>query len=525
MATEPPRDPSNNVQLFSNIPSELFVQVLENVYWLHRRIQIYSDTNWTVPYQLVCRRWRDVIRSTPQFWQKIDVCSSSQWLDFSLTRCAGAPASVEVWDPTNPEAIFDTLRRHASTIRAFRLRCDVPHLWYLPGLPSLLAMPMPVLETLLLIGPYREGESLDVPLTPDLVPRLTSLELWNCMAPRDDAVYTSLRSLVLLDTPWSTSYHEFLDVMGECSVLEHLRLDEGVMDPFAEELANLPTATDRRRTTALVLPRLKSISLHGQRKALFHFLAIIHLPQATTVELKNCVDDDEPGPLATRLLAPNPEQRIPFLSSLCSVSLSCWDGDAFQVSLRGGPGGDALFSVDYGMVHNVHWPGNEFLEPNLVAIMDAFSVASVDTLEVEGCVDLVTVGTWQRVFRTFSGLRTLCIKGRGTLDFIWLGLSRATVSSLEHGGTVCCPSLSEIVMDDRPSVAPRFKFTATTRLFEIARGALGARVAAGGTRLKRLQLYLEYTDELWTRTSELRGTFVEDLKGLVEELDYREWQM
>ena len=194
------------------------------------------------------------------------------------------------------------------------------------------------------------------------------------------------------------------------------------------------------------------------------------------------------------------------------------------MSLRGGPDGNALFSVDYGMVHNVYWPGNEHLEPNLVAIMDTFSVASVEALEVEGGLDEVSVETWQRIFEAFSSLRTLRIKGCGTLDYLWLGLARATASSLEHSGAVCCPALSEISIDDRLRIASRFRFTATTELFEIVRGALGARATAGGTRLRKFQLYLKYTDELWTRTSELRKTFVEDLKGLVGELDYREWQ-
>ena len=194
------------------------------------------------------------------------------------------------------------------------------------------------------------------------------------------------------------------------------------------------------------------------------------------------------------------------------------------MSLRGGPDGDALFSVDYGMVHNVYWPGNEHLEPNLVAIMDTFSVASVETLEVEGGLDEVAVGTWQGIFEAFLSLRTLRIKGCGTLDSLWLGLARATTSSLEHSGAVCCPALCEISIDDRLWIASRFRFTATTELFEIVRGALSARATASDTRLRKFQVYLKYTDELWTRTSELRKTFVEDLKGLVGELDYREWQ-
>ncbi|KAI1791003.1 hypothetical protein LXA43DRAFT_1014008 [Ganoderma leucocontextum] len=515
--------PSNQAQFINSVPPEIFVQILEDVYLLLQRAGINWDTNWTIPYQLVCRRWRDVICSTPQFWKEISVNSSPRWLEFCFTRCGGALATVHVWHPTSPDATFATLCRHASAIRACYVHCDVAYMWYLSGLPSLLATPMPALETLSLNGPYHEDEILDVPITHDLVPRLASLFLLNCTAPRDTALYTSLRSLTLFGTSWTISYGEFLDIISKCGVLEHLSLDEKILDQFAEELADLPAGHRPRMPTPVVLPRLKVLQLHGQRQTLFHLLAIMHAPQATKIDLTNCLDDDEPGPLITRVLAPNPQLRYPFLSSPRAVSLSCWDGDPFNLCLQCGSDRDALFCVDYGMVHNEFWPGNAYLAHNLVAIMDLFSVASVDTLEVEGCPDQVAVGTWLRVFATFSNLHTLHIKGRGTLDSLWLGLSRATTSSLERGGAVCCPLLSEIAIDDRSWVASRFKFAATTALFDVVRGVLRTRADAGGTRLKKLQLHLEYTDELLSQTSELRDTFVQDVKALVEELDYRDW--
>ena len=529
-------DPLKNGHNIRNLPIELFVEILQNVYWLlSRGKEIIWDTNWTVPYQLVCRYWRDVICATPQFWQDIAVRSSSRWLDFCLTRCTGAPATVNVWYPTSPDATFATLSRHASIIRACYFHCDTARGSDLAGLPLLFTTPMAALEILSIYGPYYDEEVLDIPLTHNLVPRLTSLQLADAKAPRDAAVYTSLRSLTLLGTPWPISYDEFLDVIGECRDLEYLTLDKGVLDRFAAQLANLslPThAGNRRRTTPLILPRLRTVSLTGQPEVLFHLLATIHAPQATRVTLMINTDVDEqgpgPDPLLTHLLAPNPHLRFPFLSSLRSVYLSCWDKDPFRIFLRGGPGpepdGNApLLSVDYGMVDDEHWPGNAYLEHNLVAIMDLFSLAAIDTLDVAGCLDQVAAGTWQRAFEVFSGLRVLHIKGKGTLDTLWLGLSRATMSSLEHsGGPVCCPSLSEIGIDDSPRVASRFKFAATVEIYELVCSTLRLRADAGGTRLKKLQLHLESMDEMWSQTSQLLEAFMEDVWVLVEELDYRD---
>ncbi len=111
---------SNDVQpADNNLPQELFVQIIREVYWLIQRDVARSEwgTNWTSPYQLVCRCWRDVIRSTPWFWsQKIRVSRSPEWLELCLARCAGSPAKVCVFSPHSPSATFATLRRYASSI-------------------------------------------------------------------------------------------------------------------------------------------------------------------------------------------------------------------------------------------------------------------------------------------------------------------------------------------------------------------------------------------------------------------------
>ena len=394
---------------------------------------------------------------------------------------------------------------------------------------------MPVLETLSLTGPYYEDEILDVTITHDLVPRLTTLELRNCIAPRDIAVYTPLRKLSISGSECKFTYSQFLDLIRKCRALEHLSLDSEILDPFTMEVAHLPP-----HTAPLVLPRLKTIGLAGDHPVLFHLLSTIHAPQAINIGLSGCIDDedsdhDEPLPLFTRLLPPDSQSRFPFLSDPRVLSLRCWDKDAFDFTLRCGPDSTSLLSIDLGMVFNETWPGNENLERNLVAAMDLFSAASssasaapasasaasVHTLKIEGYPDKVAVETWQRVFHTFTGLRTLHIRGGGTFDSLWLGLQRATQSSSERDdGAVCCPSFSEILVDEPGWRVSHYKFDATAALFDLIPRTLRARVDAGGARLKRLQLYLRYTDELWSRTSELRGAFVGDVKALVEELEY-----
>ena len=121
------RRPSNGGQPISTLPPEIFVTIIAEVDLLSRRLNgVKWDTNWTVACQLVCRHWRDVISSTPQFWQQIAIHSSPEWLELCLTRCAGAPATIVVWQPTSPRATFTILCRFASSIEAIYIYSDRP---------------------------------------------------------------------------------------------------------------------------------------------------------------------------------------------------------------------------------------------------------------------------------------------------------------------------------------------------------------------------------------------------------------
>ena len=515
---------SNDGTVFNTLPPELLVRIFFSVYILIREDEIPWDSNWTIPCQLVCRRWRDVICSTPQLWQEICVCSSPRWLDFCLTRCAGAPAKVLVSRPLWADETYATLCRHASSIRECHIHSLTADLEV--GFPSLLATPMPALELLSVDGvAYYIDEPANVPIIHDLWPRLTSLDLRNCTPPLDAAVYASLRNLKLVSCEWACSYGEFLGVMGRCHDLEFLGMDDATLNSLIDPEVEEPMTGQVLPDLPVVLPRLRCIKLSGPSKGLFQFLTDIHAPQATRIELINCLDE-EYDPLLARILTPNTHLKFPFLSSSHTISLSCWDAAPFKLSVHGGPpGGNALLSVFFGTPHQKLRPENENLGPNLVAVMNLFPTASVGTLEVEGYLEQVAVETWQRVFQTFSNMRTLRLKGKSTLDPVWLGFSRATASSLERDGSLCCPLLSEIAIDGGPDSESPSRFSATSTLFETIRAALDARATAGGIRLTKLKLCLEHTRELWMRTNRLADSRVlEEVRTLVRELEYQDWR-
>ena len=522
-------NPSNDAALIHALPPELFLKVLRHVHLLIKDTSMQiADNTWTTPYQLVCRRWRDIICSTPQFWQEMKVWRSPKWLELSLNRCAGAPASVSVYKPTRPDEIFSTLRRFATSIRALHLDSDAPDVALRSGLRSFLAIPIPNLETLFLDGPTH-GDMIHVPITHDLVPRLTTLTLSRCMAPCDTTVYTSLRSLTLFKSSFTISYADFLDAMRKCQGLEYISLVDGVLDFFLlVHVADLSTG-HQPRAMPVELPRLRTLKLSGHPKVLTNLLAIIHAPQVALIRLNTCLNDDGsvPGPLLlTRLLSPKPQLRFPFLSSPRAVSLTQRSTYLFQLSLRCGPGGNARIYIE----HQTHGYQPELpsanLSDNLGAVMDTFSVAGVDTLEITGTVDHFAAETWERAFLAFSSLRTLTFAGDGTLDAVWEGLLRATTAAVDRDGAVCCPLLSEIATNNDPTPHSPFKFTATPTLLEEVREAVAARSEAGGARLEKLKLYVQYpkSDDAQADTSGGDRAVVEDVRMLVGELDYRELQ-
>ena len=168
------------------------------------------------------------------------------------------------------------------------------------------------------------------------------------------------------------------------------------------------------------------------------------------------------------------------------------------------------------------------LEPNLVAIMDTFSVTSVDTLEATGNVDQIAAETWQRVFHAFLSLRTLAVAGDGMLDAVWAGLLRATTAAVQRDRAVCCPLLFEIATDNDPSSHSSSSFQRPRRCsWRYARPwAQVSMLARPALKSSSCPLAIPEPNDGQTETlhHDRDHIVLEDVKMLVGELDYRELQ-
>lgn len=138
-----------------DLPQDLFVKIIEAVYRLSKREgSSRLGTDWTNPYRLVCLCWRDVICSTPHFWQEICPTRSPEWLELCLARRAETLVTVDVRTSFCSSATFATLCRHALSLRECCADFDVDDMEWLSGLSSLLATPTPALEKLTISGRY-----------------------------------------------------------------------------------------------------------------------------------------------------------------------------------------------------------------------------------------------------------------------------------------------------------------------------------------------------------------------------------
>ncbi|PIL34563.1 hypothetical protein GSI_03341 [Ganoderma sinense ZZ0214-1] len=505
----------------SSLPPELFVQIISEVYRLIHHETPYDrrGINWSSPYQLVCRSWRDVIRSTPWIWgQWIRVTRSPEWLEVCLERCCSSWASVYVVPPYDPSATFSLLRHYASCIAICYIQSDAGNPTWLEGLSAFLATPLPLLESLRICAVW--NEIADVSFTHDQLPELITLHLENCIpGPRDVAVYLSLRSLRLCATPWQISYTDFLDILRQCHDLQYLMLEGTLLDHFHEtrmDRAMLPSSG----RAPVFLPFLEILTLQGPREILFDLIDTLQMPLATTIDAETFVELAHPGPHISQFVSPDIQARHPLMCRPAAVSVTCLD-NKFRLFLHGEKPGQGLSLAVYGRRLSSDWPAwSTYLEPNISAAVDMFSFDLVDTLHIDGVPEEVRAEVWHRVFQACRNLRVLHLRGWGTLHSVWQGMWDATLSSPPPDGVVCCPWLAEISVEGHPE-SPRHwqDFTATATLFETLRGALCARADQCGTRIEKLKMTLRYSHELWNGTAE-HDAAVEEIRGLVNEFDY-----
>ncbi|KAI0700235.1 hypothetical protein C8T65DRAFT_658023 [Cerioporus squamosus] len=230
---------SHNGLTIHHLPDEILVNIFVLLIeaWAWRKRPGYKSTiqpprkhggYWT-PLMLVCRRWRDVARTSARMWQAIDVDSKPGWLHLALERSRGA--SLELYFHSPPVALssISLLTQQACRLRKLLLPPVEPQ--DLPTFHILFSADMPVLEELRLwvedntVTPQAAPASIEI--CASRFPSLRHIRLSHIAFQWEASAISNLSVLHLykchsLDP--ALRFETFLDVLSSCAELEELRL-------------------------------------------------------------------------------------------------------------------------------------------------------------------------------------------------------------------------------------------------------------------------------------------------------------
>ncbi|KAI0682163.1 hypothetical protein C8T65DRAFT_750798 [Cerioporus squamosus] len=198
-----------------------------------------SWSPYWLPLMAVCRHWRDLIRSTPDFWQKIAVGRRPQWLELCLRRSPCSLLQISFRYPISFDAMMKVLRPHWHRIEYLSFK----ELDCAQFNSSVMVPPMPELRTLTVNvkhaghsirdGSKHDGTGLIFRLPHGTVPRLKALHLEGMSLVGDHVALSSLRFLHLGEyagaRPLFTTA-QFLTMLNSCTSLERLTIADNALD-------------------------------------------------------------------------------------------------------------------------------------------------------------------------------------------------------------------------------------------------------------------------------------------------------
>ncbi|RPD72280.1 hypothetical protein L226DRAFT_158325 [Lentinus tigrinus ALCF2SS1-7] len=275
------------------VPNEILVDIFRLV---RGAFQTSADErNWIMLHS-VCRRWRDVLCSTPAFWCNISMRSSPDWIKLCLSRSQNSLLSVH-FPRSYPAIANSVIQSHLLPKSAQRVR-SLPFIGLDPNavesaLVHLLtdSIGMPALAELALhrrsamVIPARLPGSVE-----HLVSQLQSLDLHSYEVPRAFLLCRHLRSLRLTNTPFphTTTLEQLLTTLSLNPLLEELVIQakwnyRTNSHPHAA-FESAPVQRHHGSNHTISFTKLHKVHLDSSRPLIQHILSTFRFPQATEVE-------------------------------------------------------------------------------------------------------------------------------------------------------------------------------------------------------------------------------------------------
>ena len=517
-----------------NLPNELLVPIFlafqeatEGPLW-GLKSRVGHNGSFYMGWQglmLVCRRWRDVLVSTPAFWRKVHVRMDghNDWTERCLELSAATSLDVCADPDLRREYSLSILYPHVHRFRSFRFgTIYCPRL--LVTVPHLFGSGMPLLEDLYFVAHrlITTTEDVDIQLSSQRFPRIQHLSLSGIVSPRDVSLYAQLRTLSLSGCSHSVSFDHFLDALAASAQLEELSL-----------MAALHVFTDNwvwdeavPRRTPISLPRLRELRLeeHGIVRT-SHFLAHLHLHPSVALWIEGNFKEtdyvnnspDTVNSISAMLPPGDLCATLPALSLARTVNVEVW-GDEYEISC-GTPRATAKKDVP-NAIFKLTNPGrgwDRFMAQGLNDLVNAFGRSPLTRLNVDGDHRCGTVDAWARVFLAFPSLEMLDVSGEPhvSVETVFLGLHAASSPSSSHTGVetteteggatgdLACPKLKTVNVEGK----------GTVEAYEAMLDCLRYRTEKGGV-LETLNLgFAAHADDA---PSDVRRAYLLDLREVVD---------
>ncbi len=442
-------------RLPDNILVHIFVLLIEGWVWrkypwapkyeVRTRPPRRHDGYWT-PLMLVCRRWREVGRTSAHLWQTVDVNSSPEGLRLALERSQGAALELSFHHDSIVLSSISLLTRQAYRLR--KLLLPPMEGSDLPALRALLSTDMPVLNELRFwVDEYQGAPRADptsIRFRAAHFPRMRFLRLSHITFSWEPNAVSNLRFLHLHkcqspDPP--LPFGTFLDVLATCAELEELRLHM-----FISTIAHWRSDNSGSKRD-ISLPRLRKLVVGDVPSLVALLLSSITLPSNITLRLVGYIDSEIwSNTYATNLfssLLPKDRARLPGFQSVTQVDFQGYE----DIYLRGiSPTSSIALKLRSKLDLQASYTENALMEA-----ADIFRHAPVTDVDINCEQDSVDdVEVWEYLFAAFPGMRSLTVQPAQVVRPIWNALGGRSYPWTEAVKGSLCPELRELEMDYLP---------------------------------------------------------------------------
>ncbi|KAG9019730.1 hypothetical protein FRB90_011001 [Tulasnella sp. 427] len=263
------------------LPTEIFLYLITEVLTagIVERPRSHHDTHLgrLVNYYIVCKRWKEIIETTPSFWTTINLLDPPALSALAVTRSANLPLTVIALPggtslPQRWPEFKNLMLKNSKSWRSAEIA--IP---WSAELDDVLGADLPVLESLTLRtrSPYLSQVSTAQKVFQMVPRRLVRLALHGIAIPWTLQFFRHLKFLSLTGLhAFSPTCDELLGVLKECSGLVELELD--LEEPTEE------TQTRQDPGPPFTLPQLTSVSLFLYPSFLVKLFETISAPSLQT---------------------------------------------------------------------------------------------------------------------------------------------------------------------------------------------------------------------------------------------------